>query len=319
MVLNKCPLVSIIIPNYNSEKYIAESIKSCIGQTYSNIEIIVVDDASNDGSLSIVREFDGVRIYQNPENKGACYSRNYGIQIAKGKYLKFLDADDILVNDSIERQVLRNEELGEIDICYGDFAKLINGKLSSFGNNILIPGSLASTVYFDVIHTTAPLHRKKLLCQISGFDERLRSSQEWNMHIRLTANGVNFHYYPDDVVMYRIYESDTRISTNRYKNKDYAYEIEKILMTYESVAECCDEDARAAFSYHLWAIGRKALQDRNKKISKECFSKAVEISPRSYKKYWKRRYRIVQTLLGEINAENIFVYYRDIRDASMIS
>ena len=100
------PLVSIIIPLYNAEKYIAATLASAIAQTWANKEIIVVDDESTDGSLSIAKTFesDTLKVFKQ-QNGGASAARNRGLLEAKGEYIQFLDADDLLSNGKIEAQI----------------------------------------------------------------------------------------------------------------------------------------------------------------------------------------------------------------------
>lgn len=93
------PLVSIITPLYNSEKYIAETIESVLAQTYSNWEMIIVDDCSKDNSTKIVEEYQKkdrrIKLYRNEINKGVSYTRNRAIDLSQGKYIAFLDSDDL--------------------------------------------------------------------------------------------------------------------------------------------------------------------------------------------------------------------------------
>jgi glycosyltransferase involved in cell wall biosynthesis len=100
------PLVSIIIPVFNSDEYIADAINSALSQTWANIEIIIVDDGSTDQSLNIARNFkdDRLRIFEQ-KNKGASAARNKGLTEAKGDYIQFLDADDVLNSIKVEAQV----------------------------------------------------------------------------------------------------------------------------------------------------------------------------------------------------------------------
>ena len=100
------PLVSIIIPVYNSEKYLAETITSAISQTWNNKEIIIIDDGSTDNSLTIAESFanEHIKIFSQP-NKGASAARNKGLHEAKGDYIQFLDGDDLLMPNKIEVQL----------------------------------------------------------------------------------------------------------------------------------------------------------------------------------------------------------------------
>jgi glycosyltransferase involved in cell wall biosynthesis len=97
-------MVSVIIVVYNGEKYIDEAIQSALNQTYKDIELIVVDDGSTDGTKDVVEKYKNVKyIYQ--ENRGQGSSRNVGIENSKGDYLAFLDADDLYASDKIEKQL----------------------------------------------------------------------------------------------------------------------------------------------------------------------------------------------------------------------
>jgi len=123
------PLVSIIIPAYNSEKYLAEAISSALDQTWPNKELIVIDDGSTDGTLAIARKFESetVRVFYQ-ENKGASGARNKGLQEAKGQYMQFLDGDDLLSHDKIAIQM---------DVLLRD-----PGKITACGTVHFIDGSL---------------------------------------------------------------------------------------------------------------------------------------------------------------------------------
>ncbi|GAA4084412.1 glycosyltransferase family 2 protein [Mucilaginibacter panaciglaebae] len=113
------PLVSVIIPTYNSEKYLAEAITSALSQSYHNIEVIVVDDGSTDNSLTIAKSFESkkVKVFSQ-QNKGAGCARNKGLSQATGNYIQYLDSDDRLSPDKIAMQlaVLEKNE-GKIAVC----------------------------------------------------------------------------------------------------------------------------------------------------------------------------------------------------------
>ncbi|MDB5223199.1 MAG: glycosyl transferase family 2 [Chitinophagaceae bacterium] len=100
-------LVSIIIPAYNAEKYIKDSVKSVLNQSWKNIEVIIVDDGSTDNTAQVVKNFthDSRIKYTKQENKGCSAAKNTGLNSAKGDFIQYLDADDILTADKIEEQV----------------------------------------------------------------------------------------------------------------------------------------------------------------------------------------------------------------------
>ena len=100
------PLISVIMPAYNTEKYVAEAVQSILGQTYSPIELICINDGSTDGSLDILKSFgDKVVIVDLERNSGIAAARNAGIRISRGKFVAFADADDIWKPNKLELQL----------------------------------------------------------------------------------------------------------------------------------------------------------------------------------------------------------------------
>jgi teichuronic acid biosynthesis glycosyltransferase TuaG len=118
------PLISIITPLYNAEKFIAETISSIQNQTYANWEVIVVDDFSSDRSSKIVEKFgmgdSRIRFIRNEVNKGAAFCRNLGTELAKGGYIAFLDADDLWHEEKLEKQ-LRFMQAKNCDVSFTSY------------------------------------------------------------------------------------------------------------------------------------------------------------------------------------------------------
>lgn len=113
------PLVSICIPAYNAGEFIDETLRSVLAQTYDNLEIIICDDGSTDDTLSRVRQFEDPRItiHSNEHNLGSSGNYNKALSLARGKYIKLLCADDLLVPDCIEKQVRAFEEHVDADVA----------------------------------------------------------------------------------------------------------------------------------------------------------------------------------------------------------
>ena len=152
-------LVSIIITTYKRSEYIEESIKSAINQTYKNIEIIVVDDNANDleerkKTKLIVEKYKDVIYIENKTNLGASFSRNEGIKKAKGKYIAFLDDDDMYEKNKIEEQYklyeeLKNDNIGMI-YCYYYIINEKSKVIGSYENN------KENTIYQNMLNCIAP-------------------------------------------------------------------------------------------------------------------------------------------------------------------
>ena len=105
---NNSPLVSVILTNYNNEKYLAKAINSVITQTYINWELIIIDDSSSDNSLNIINKFkkeNNITILILKKNKGVSFCRNLGMRLSKGKYVAFLDSDDFWTNNKLDGQI----------------------------------------------------------------------------------------------------------------------------------------------------------------------------------------------------------------------
>lgn len=99
--------VSVICPTFNCENYIRDTLLSILSQTHSNLEVIVIDDCSNDNTVEIVKSINDsrIRLFENVSNKGPAYSRNRGIKETTGQYIAFLDGDDLWREDKIEHQL----------------------------------------------------------------------------------------------------------------------------------------------------------------------------------------------------------------------
>ncbi len=123
--MNLNPLVSVLMPAYNREKYIGEAIESISTQTYPNWELIIVDDGSTDSTAEIVKSYQAkdnrIILYQFPENKGIPYARNKCLELAKGEYLANLDSDDIALPERLEKQVKFMEKNPEVGVCGGRY------------------------------------------------------------------------------------------------------------------------------------------------------------------------------------------------------
>ncbi|MGD0229532.1 MAG: glycosyltransferase family 2 protein [Syntrophorhabdales bacterium] len=113
-------LVSVIIPTYNYGRYLEKAIRSCIDQTYRNVEVIVVDDGSTDDTRKVVEQFGGDVFYLFQENAGVSAARNAGLRRAKGEFIVFLDADDFMLDESIALRVEILQRYPDIGVVFTD-------------------------------------------------------------------------------------------------------------------------------------------------------------------------------------------------------
>lgn len=121
----KDELVSIIMPSWNTGRFISDSIQSVLDQTYKNFELIIVDDASTDNTDKIINSFKDTRIkyYKNSQNEGAAKSRNLALRKARGKWIAFLDSDDLWMPEKLEKQIKFMKE-NNISFSYHNYEKI---------------------------------------------------------------------------------------------------------------------------------------------------------------------------------------------------
>lgn len=148
-------LVSIIMPSFNCKDYITASIKSVLAQTYGNWELIIVDDCSTDGTVDIIRGFEDyrIRVFVKKTNSGAALSRNMALRKAKGRWIAFLDSDDIWHPEKLEKQLAFMKEHGYA-FTYTDYRIQLNGKWLPYINtapNVVDRKKLYNYCYFSTI------------------------------------------------------------------------------------------------------------------------------------------------------------------------
>lgn len=176
-------LVSIVMPSYNTADYIAESIKSVQAQTYSNWELIIVDDCSTDDSMDVIKAFKEprIRLLQNEKNSGAAISRNYALREAKGKWIAFLDSDDIWLPDKLEKQI-RFMEDNNYSFSFTDYRICLNGTWMPYintGPDVVTKKKMYDYCYFSTI--TVMYEREKIgLIQIAD----LRKNNDYAMWLK---------------------------------------------------------------------------------------------------------------------------------------
>ena len=208
------PLVSIIIPCWNGENFVGAAITSALDQTYPNVEVIVIDDGSTDGSLNVIQSF-GERIrWQSGPNRGACAARNAGLALAHGTFVQFLDADDILFPQKLSRMVPLALSGGPRTTPTCDWEMVTSTEDSAVVLRHFGYGGEDPVVYClqKRQQTSSPLHWRADLQAVGGFRSELPCCQEVDLHLRLAAYGVRFSYVPE--VLYRKIDRPHSISSD---------------------------------------------------------------------------------------------------------
>lgn len=206
------PLVSILIPAYNAEEWIASTLRSAVAQTWEPVEIIVVDDGSNDRTLEIARQFesDRLRVVAN-EHQGAAATRNLALSLSHGEFIQYLDADDLIAPDKIARQI---EALGE----NGSRRTLLSGSWGEFVYRYYRSEFIPTALWCDlspvewlmrkmslgVYMQTATWLLSRELAEAAGpWDTRLLGDDDGEYFCRVLLASTGVRFVPDAKVYYR--------------------------------------------------------------------------------------------------------------------
>jgi glycosyltransferase involved in cell wall biosynthesis len=212
MLMGKNELVSVIIPVYNYEKYLASAIESVLNQSYQPLELIVVDDGSTDKSAAIAQSYKEVH-YISQTNQGVAAARNTGIAAACGMFMAFLDADDTWPERKLQIQV---GYLREHPSVMFTIAKINN--VPEPGLNIQ-PQALQSILKSDQIGMATMVARKNVFDKIGSFDSRYQVGEDLEWLTRAKDEGILMVILPEVLLHRRIHNSNMSIKQPQACNK----------------------------------------------------------------------------------------------------
>ncbi|MGI9087615.1 MAG: glycosyltransferase family 2 protein [Chthoniobacterales bacterium] len=227
------PLVSVVVPCYNQGRYLRESIGSLRAQSLRDWECIVVDDGSSDNSQEIARglaeEDERVRVFAQ-ENRGPSAARNRGVAEARGRYLQFLDADDLLEPDKLQVHVAYLESTEGVSIVYGDVRYFTDeypddyffgiwGETGPWVTNLAALGEplLEKVLSRNIMAMNCPIFPRSVLERIGPFSVSVLGCEDWEYWIRCAANGERFHYLegPNTLALVRSHATSTSRDLSR--------------------------------------------------------------------------------------------------------
>lgn len=213
----KQPLVSVIMPTYNHAKFIGEAIESVLNQTYKNIELIIIDNYSEDNTEKIIRSFNDhrIRYMKFRNNRVIAASRNFGMKMAQGKYVAFLDSDDLWLLEKIEKQVYILEKYTEVALVYTNieiFSESSHFTLFRWGYSGNIFNQL---IIKNFIPCLTVMIRKDILENIGSFDESydLRYAEDYELWMRI-AYTYKVYCIPKVLARYRVHPESTLSGNN---------------------------------------------------------------------------------------------------------
>ena len=203
----KHPLISVIIPNHNYSEYIQESIQSVLNQTYTNVELIIVDDGSTDDSINTIQRFEGRVQLIKQSQAGVSSARNTGFKAAKGELICFLDADDVWLPEKLEVQVQRflDESIGLVysSIFNCDEAlRIVSEQQALYRGKCSDLYLKKPTSAIVLLGCSNAMIKRSLMYQVGGFNTTLNTSADWDFFRRISSIAlIDFDLTPQ--VLYR--------------------------------------------------------------------------------------------------------------------
>jgi len=288
-------LVSVIIPLFNAEAHIVQCLNSVLTQTWPNIEVIIVDDGSTDESAALSKTFesDKVKLYRQT-NKGASAARNYGLKQATGKYIQFLDADDLLSTNKIEAQVeTLNQHADCIAICdtvyFDDGTDPYQNKPVKewYSNGCNEPvdfliklygGDLIGENYGGMIQPNAWLTPRTVIDKAGLWNETISVDDDGEFFCRVIAESKGVFYAGDGINYYRKFKTKQNLSAKKTAEACQSILTVTDLKTKHLLGKSDSDKAKLALSRLYWENAFDFYPEF-KKLAREAEMKAKKLAP----------------------------------------
>lgn len=279
------PFISVVVPVYNAEKYVEETVRSVLNQTYRHFEIIVVDDGSTDGSMEIVRSLSKDIQIVSQTNRGCAAACTAGMKAANGEFIQVLGADDILYPEKFEKQIDVFVVDESLDIVFCDAVKF-----SADSNNVKKykrrnihhrwmrnrSDLLKVLLKRNVISAVTPLVRKRWYERVGYYDEQLTNLEDWNAYLRMAQLGARFQYVDEVLAGIRRHEKNKSDNASPVNN----VRIRILDNFFEDFEEQYSEHAkRIAYSYAYLENARLYRAAHDYTMFRHDLSKALRMNP----------------------------------------
>lgn len=305
-------LVSVIIPCRNAAPWVADAIQSALAQTYSRVEVVVVDDGSIDGSREIIQSFDGRVRYEFLNHCSAPKTRNRGLELASGEFIQFLDADDILFPNCIARKIDVILREGADIVYSGGFFFDVEANQGNYESQAAPkPGRAEAVAHIitSTIVTTLLMCRRACLEKVGGFDEQLVKGQEHDLLFRLAFEGFRLAYVPEALSLNRTGHNPHSITS---LTSQRPFHLERLFDRFEKMLEdspLWTGEVRAALAWRFHLTGVKYLSAQNRPKAIRMFQHAATLD-RRYISYLPFSRRLTVPLVGAYFAEAVLIYLR---------
>jgi glycosyltransferase involved in cell wall biosynthesis len=277
------PQVSVIMPCFNHALFVGESIEAVLAQGVGDLELIVVDDCSQDDSRKVIEQYvrrdRRVRAIYHERNLGASRSRNDGLRAAQGQYLAFCDADDVWMPMKLERQLEMLAKHPTHDVAYCD-AKIINEQGEETGERFTdefpVPGDGSGRLFEEFctrnfVNMQTAILRRECIADSGYFDERIKWVEDWLFWVKISYSH-SFAYTSDALAKYRVHQN----STGRVRKKaNMAHRMRvyhRILRTYPEIRRQLKSD----IYYHM---GIALAWQGKRNCARRCFMRSIKLWP----------------------------------------
>ncbi len=277
------PKLSVVIPSYNRQDYIPETLKSLEKQTFQDFEIILIDDGSTDRTVEIVKSSPSRAQIFTQENQGLVAARNRGVSMAKGEYICFVDSDDVVLPDRFARQVAALDNNPKLGLVFAD-ALIIDSKSKQIGKFSdvypVVPGDVAEMLVLHYCFTPmiTVMVRTKVLEKTGPF-ERPGPISDYIKWIEV-AHLSEVYYDPEPLGCWRRHQGS--ISKNISQEKKYALTrmvLRRILRKYPRLKAKVGKSVVKRFSRSYFLTGFFLAADGNIKRARKYYIKAAKVYP----------------------------------------
>lgn len=209
-------LISVIIPVYNGEPYLAETIESVLAQSYRPIEVMIIDGGSQDGSAAIAQRYAGVRYFLQPDDSAA-EGRNHGAESAQGEYLAFLEADDLWSADKLERQMVALAQEPDVDAVFGCGVQFYSPELADD-----LKGKInCLTTPVATYHPNTMLIRRAAFWRVGLFNPEWQIADSLEWCVRAKQTGLRSLMLPEVVYRKRVHGANQGLTKSHHR-QEYA-------------------------------------------------------------------------------------------------
>ena len=268
LVMDSAPLVSVLMNCFNGEKYLREAIDSVINQTYQNWEIVFWDNASTDNSASIAKSYDErIKYHLASETTPLGKARNFGLKYCKGKYIAFLDTDDIWLPDKLQLQVQLMESNDKYALCYGSSItsdehgnKIRDRRVKNTSGFIF--GELLKQ--YEINMQSVMLRTEILKSSGLHFDESLQYCPDYQLFMEI-ASRYSIGVIADNLVKYRISSNSLSSKTIHIAPSETAYVLDKIIEHYPDIQPKYHDEFKQAYAKTIYYSAISSMYKFNRR------------------------------------------------------